>query len=149
MYWDNQETGGFNFDKYERNKFLEKQGLNSAKFKKTGTTIVGVKYKGGVILGADTRATGGSIVMDPDCMKIHYLAPNIYCLGAGTAADTSFVTDMMASELELHRYNTRTESRVTHVDSRLTNHLFRYGGNIGAALIVGGVDVTGSHLVNI
>ncbi len=31
--------------------------------KKTGTTIVGVKYEGGVVLGADTRATGGSIVV--------------------------------------------------------------------------------------
>lgn len=147
MYWDYQEEGGFNFDKYERNKFLQKQNLVNTTTKKTGTTIVGVKYKGGVILGADTRATGGSIVADPDCMKIHYLAPNIYCLGAGTAADTSFVTDMVSSELELHRFNTRTESRVSHVETRLTNHLFRYMGHIGAALIVGGVDVTGSHLV--
>ena len=31
---------------------------------KTGTTIVGMIYKDGVVLGADTRATGGSEVVD-------------------------------------------------------------------------------------
>ena len=44
---------------------------------KTGTTIVGLVYKDGVVLGADTRATGGSEVADKNCEKIHYLAPNI------------------------------------------------------------------------
>jgi hypothetical protein len=46
----------------------------------------------GVILGADTRATEGPIVCDKNCEKIHYMAPNIYCCGAGTAADTEAVT---------------------------------------------------------
>ena len=138
MYWDKGEKTGFNFDNYERNLKLEKSGLNLVKTKKTGTTIVGIIYNDGVILGADTRATAGPIVADPDCLKIHYLAPNIYCCGAGTAADTQFVTDMVASELELRRLNTNRESRMSHVEQRLTSHLFKYQGNIGAALIVGG-----------
>ena len=146
MYWDYQEEGGFNFDMYERNKMLEKKG-HQVKTKKTGTTIVGVVFKDGVVLGADTRATEGSIVADPDCLKIHYLSTNIYCCGAGTAADTEFVTQMVASELELHRLNTKRESRISQVEARLTNHLFRYQGHIGAALIVGGVDVNGPALV--
>jgi 20S proteasome subunit beta 2 len=146
MYWDNQEEGGFNFKNYERNSKIQNNGY-SVKTKKTGTTIVGVVFEGGVVLGADTRATEGPIVADPDCLKIHYLAPNIYCCGAGTAADTEFVTQMVASELELHRLNTKRESRVSQVESRLTSHLFKYQGNIGAALIVGGVDVNGPALV--
>ena len=51
---------------------------------KTGTTICGAVYKGGVVVGADTRATGGDIVADKNCMKIHPLAPNMVCCGAGT-----------------------------------------------------------------
>ena len=43
-------------------------------------------------MGADTRATSGATVADPNCMKIHNLAPNIYCSGAGTAADCDHVT---------------------------------------------------------
>jgi 20S proteasome subunit beta 2 len=146
MYYDVVETGGFSFDNYLKNKVLGKDG-KAIKTKKTGTTIVGVVYNDGVILAADTRATEGSIVADPDCLKIHYLAPNIYCCGAGTAADTEFVTQVMASELELHRLNTKTESRMSMVEAKLSSKLFKYGGNIGAALIVGGVDVTGPHLV--
>lgn len=44
------------------------------------------------MLAADTRATGGSIVGDKNCEKLHYLAPNIFCAGAGTAADCDHVT---------------------------------------------------------
>jgi 20S proteasome subunit beta 2 len=49
---------------YIRNQLLiEKKVIHEMSHKKTGTTIVGVKYEGGVVLGADTRATGGSIVV--------------------------------------------------------------------------------------
>ena len=46
----------------------------------------------GVVLGADTRSTSGTTVADKNCEKIHFIAPNIYCCGAGTAADTENVT---------------------------------------------------------
>lgn len=46
----------------------------------------------GIVLGADTRSTAGSTVADKNCEKIHFIAPNIYCCGAGTAADTENVT---------------------------------------------------------
>jgi len=97
--------------------------------------------------GADTRATGGSIVADKNCFKIHYLAPNIYACGAGTAADTQFVTDEMSSQLELLRLNTGRQSRVVTAVTKFCMKLHRYQGHIGAALILGGVDVHGSHLV--
>jgi 20S proteasome subunit beta 2 len=49
-------------------------------------------YKDGIIFAADTRATGGNIIGDKNCEKIHYLAPNVYTCGAGTAADCDHVT---------------------------------------------------------
>ena len=48
------------------------------------------------MLGADTRSTSGSTVADKNCEKIHYIAPNIYCCGAGTAADTENTTGTRA-----------------------------------------------------
>ncbi|KAI3928103.1 hypothetical protein MKW98_023704 [Papaver atlanticum] len=80
--------GGFSFDLCVRNDMLAKKGVQLPSYRKTGTTIVGLVYKDGVVLGADTRATEGTIVCDKNCEKIHYMAPNIYCCGAGTAADT-------------------------------------------------------------
>ena len=79
----------------------------------------------GVVLGADTRSTAGSTVADKNCEKIHYIAPNIYCCGAGTAADTENVTGMVSSALELHRYGTGRGSRVVTALTLLKSHLFR------------------------
>ena len=85
--------GGFNYDNCIRNKALtESKKGGKMSYMKTGTTICGVVFKDGVILAADTRATGGSTVGQKDCLKLHNLAPNIYCSGAGTAADCDHVT---------------------------------------------------------
>ncbi|XP_059633650.1 proteasome subunit beta type-7-B-like [Cornus florida] len=138
--------GGFCFDQCRRNAMLSEKGLKPPSFLKTGTTIVGLIFQDGVILGADTRATAGPIVADKNCEKIHFMAPNIYCCGAGTAADTEAVTDMISSQLQLHRYHTGRESRVVTALTLLKSHLFNYQGHVSAALVLGGVDVTGPHL---
>ena len=103
----------------------------------------------GVVLGADTRSTAGETVADKNCEKIHYIAPNIYCCGAGTAADTENVTEMIASQLELHRFSTGRDSRVVTSLTLLKSHLFRYQGYISAALVLGGVDCKGPHLFTV
>ena len=88
-------------------------------------------------MGADTRATAGTIVADKNCFKIHYLAPNIQCCGAGTAADTQFMTGInlhlqiligleeMAHQLELLRLNTGRQSRVVTAVTRFCTKLHR------------------------
>lgn len=142
--------GGFSFENCHRNELLLGQpGAPKLKTRKTGTTICGVIYKDGVVLGADTRSTGGSVVMDKNCEKIHYIAPNIYCCGAGTAADTENTTALISSQLELHRLNTDTESRVVTAMTLLKRMLFQYQGHVSAALVLGGVDVTGPHLYTV
>lgn len=112
--------------------------------KKTGTTIAGIVYKGGVVLGADTRATNGDQVAEKNCQKIHYVADNMYCCGAGTAADTDKTTALVSSQLELLRMDTHaphaTSLRMKAAVTRLSRLLFRYQGHISAALILGGVD---------
>lgn len=138
--------GGFNFDLYQRNVMLESNGIKQPKATSTGTTIVGTIFNGGIVLGADTRATEGPIVADKNCEKIHYLAPNMYCCGAGTAADTEFTTALISSKLELHRLSTGRPARVVTAMTMLKQMLFKYQGNIGAALVLGGIDVTGPQL---
>ena len=83
---------------------------------KSGTTICGIQLKDVVILAADTRSTSGPMVADKslaffkigfpftrnrhpglvqvfvlahlrNCEKLHFIAKNVYCAGAGTAAD--------------------------------------------------------------
>ena len=82
-------------------------------------------------------------------MKIHYIAPNIYCCGAGTAADTEFTTALIASQMELHRFASGRQSRTITAMTFLKQMLFRHQGHIGAALILGGYDVDGPTLYTI
>ncbi|XP_006497848.1 proteasome subunit beta type-7 isoform X1 [Mus musculus] len=146
-------VGGFSFDNCRRNAVLEadfaKKGFKLPKARKTGTTIAGVVYKDGIVLGADTRATEGMVVADKNCSKIHFISPNIYCCGAGTAADTDMTTQLISSNLELHSLTTGRLPRVVTANRMLKQMLFRYQGYIGAALVLGGVDVTGPHLYSI
>jgi len=144
-----EERGGFNFDFTQRNEFLEQVGVKAPSARKTGTTIVGLIFKDGIVLGADTRATEGSIVADKNCEKIHYIASNIYCCGAGTAADTESTTALISSQLELHKHSTARESRVITAKTMLQQMLFKYQGYVSAALILGGVDFTGPSLYTI
>lgn len=136
-----------------RNAVLEadfaRKGFKLPTARKTGTTIAGVVYKDGIVLGADTRATEGMVVADKNCSKIHFISPNIYCCGAGTAADTDMTTQLISSNLELHSLSTGRLPRVVTANRMLKQMLFRYQGYIGAALVLGGVDVTGPHLYSI
>nr|ACO07915.1 Proteasome subunit beta type 7 precursor [Oncorhynchus mykiss] len=118
-------ASGFNFENVSRNVVLE--GLlegghtKAPKPMKTGTTIAGVVCKDGVVLGADTRATSGEVVADKMCAKIHYISPNMYGRNPRVVMAVNILQDM----------------------------LFRYRGQIGASLILGGVDCTGNHLYTV
>ncbi|KAK2145144.1 hypothetical protein LSH36_699g02003 [Paralvinella palmiformis] len=142
-------TGGFIFENCKRNAVLQSKGLKGPTALKTGTTICGIVFKDGIVLGADTRATEDTIIADKNCSKIHYLSDNIYCCGAGTAADTEMTTQLISSQLELHRLNTGRIPRVCTANRMLKQMLFRYQGYISAALVLGGVDVTGPHLYSV
>mmetsp|Transcript_11675 Transcript_11675/g.27545 ORF Transcript_11675/g.27545 Transcript_11675/m.27545 type:complete len:279 (+) Transcript_11675:70-906(+) len=142
--------GGFSFENCKRNAYLAAQaGIKPPTAMKSGTTICGIVVKDAVILAADTRATNGPMVADKNCEKLHYIAKNIFCAGAGTAADLMHTTEMMESQIELLRMATGTQPRVCTVVKRLSSMLFKYQGYIGCALVLGGVDVTGPHLYQI
>ncbi|KAM9386186.1 proteasome subunit beta type-7-like [Pholidichthys leucotaenia] len=143
-------AAGFNFDNATRNAALE--GLlegPAPKPMKTGTTIAAALFKGGVVLGADTRATSDDVVADKNCAKIHYISPNIYCCGAGTAADTEKTTDVLSSNLTIFSMNSGRNPRVVMAVNILQDLLYRYHGQIGANLILGGVDCSGNHLYKV
>uniref|UniRef100_A0A8C7VDC9 proteasome endopeptidase complex n=1 Tax=Oncorhynchus mykiss TaxID=8022 RepID=A0A8C7VDC9_ONCMY len=112
----------------------------------TYRTIIKTCLENGVVLGADTRATSGEVVADKMCAKIHYISPNIYCCGAGTAADTEKTTDLLSSNLTIFSMNSGRNPRVVMAVNILQDMLFRYRGQIGASLILVGWDNKGPGL---
>ncbi|KAH6648563.1 proteasome component PUP1 [Truncatella angustata] len=145
---------GFDFSNHSRNAALHARGVPLPKATSTGTTIVGCRFASekdgeGVVIAADTRATSGPIVADKNCEKLHYISPQIWCAGAGTAADTEFTTAIISSNLELHSLSTGRKPRVVTCMTMLKQHLFKYQGHVGAYLVVAGVDPTGAHLFTV
>lgn len=116
---------------------------------KTGTTIVGLKYKDGIVLCADTRSTSGPIVADKNCSKIHKITENIMSCGAGTAADTRRVCRMAGKALNQFKVKYNRTPRLSHCIATMVQHLHGYQGQISAALIIGGVDDLGVHLYEV
>jgi len=144
------QRGGFSFELCKRNAYLAASvNIKAPTATKSGTTICGVVVKDAVVLAADTRATSGPMVADKNCEKLHFISKNVYCAGAGTAADLQHTTELMEGQMELHRLATGTQPRVCTVVRRLSSMLFKYQGYIGCALVLGGVDVTGPSLYQI
>jgi 20S proteasome subunit beta 2 len=48
---------------------LATAGMTPPKALKTGTTICGVMFNGGIVLGADTRATEGEVSVSFSCLS--------------------------------------------------------------------------------
>jgi 20S proteasome subunit beta 2 len=95
----------------EENDVISK--LSEKNTLKTGTTIVGVCCIDGVILAADTRATGGSFIADKQKEKVHQLSINTYCCGAGTSADCDQITRYLRHKLAFSRMS---DDSLSHED---------------------------------
>ncbi|OEH76112.1 hypothetical protein cyc_07004 [Cyclospora cayetanensis] len=129
---------------------------------------------GGVVLGADTRATEGPLVADKNCNKLHRISSNIYAAGAGTAADLDHMCDWLATQVELHRQSTYAKAYQAWVSTAATRAgcvfclLLIHGvvccchsarllplhppvlqGYRGCAVVLGGVDLRGPSLYKI
>lgn len=68
---------GFSFVNCRRNKMLIDSGFVPSKATSTGTTIAGICFRDGIILGADSRITNGTTISNQVEEKIHYIADNM------------------------------------------------------------------------
>ncbi|XP_058217297.1 proteasome subunit beta type-6-like [Rhododendron vialii] len=67
-----------------------------------GTTIIGVTYNGGVVLGADSHTCTGMYVANRASDKITQLTDNVYLYRSGSAADSQVVGDYVRYHLHHH-----------------------------------------------
>ena len=151
IYFDDDYSNivRFGFENFRKCEITAFRSSINLFVKKTGTTITGLIFDKGIILGADTRATNNKVSCDNNCQKIHYLAPNICCMGAGTSADAENINNILFYQLELQRLSTKRESRVITCLKFFKSFLYNHNGNISAALILGGFDIMGPQLYSI
>lgn len=74
----------------------------------TGTTLVAIKYNGGVLLASDCLVTRGVVISDRGQKKVYEISPSplkfgsIKVLGCGTSAHIQMVTKMVHNYLNFY-----------------------------------------------
>ena len=68
---------------------------------KSGTTILGIVCKDGVVMASDRRSTAGSIVMSKNVQKTVQINDYLVVSGTGNASDIEMQKKIIAAELKL------------------------------------------------
>jgi proteasome beta subunit len=101
---------------------------------KTGTTILGIVCKDGVVMAADNRATAGYTIMSKTEKKVFPINDYLVMAGCGLAAEIQKIPKYLAAELKLKELRSKSRPTVKQAAGLLSN--FRTSGQ-SAYLIAG------------
>jgi len=79
---------------------------------KTGTTVLGIVCKDGVIMGADRQVTAGNIVMSKDTPKVVKINDYIVVSWTGGFADAQKLSKLISAELKLKELRSKSRPSV-------------------------------------
>lgn len=113
----------------------------------TGTTILAIKVKDAVVIGADTRTSTGRLVYCNYTNKLTQLSDTIYCLRSGSAADTRIIADYVSLNLKSQQYLYNTKPTVRMAAQYCQDIIYKYP-QLLAGMIIAGYD-TEPHVFNI
>jgi proteasome beta subunit len=117
-----------------------------AEIKKTGTTTVGVMCGKAVVLGAERKATMGSMVANKNARKILQLDEKMAMTIAGVVGDAQALERYIKAEVKLFKLNEGRNITVKGAANLITNMLYwRRFYPYFVQLVVGGFD-TEPHL---
>ncbi|KAG6414256.1 hypothetical protein SASPL_126974 [Salvia splendens] len=105
-----------------------------------GTTIIGVTYDGGVVLGADSRTSTGMYVANRASDKITQLTDNVYICRSGSAADSQVLSDYVRYYLHQHTIQLGQPATVKVAANLVRMVSYNNKNMLQTGLIVGGWD---------
>jgi proteasome beta subunit len=88
---------------------------------KTGTTILGIVCKDGVVMAADTRGTAGGIILGKNEKKVFPINDYIVMSGCGTAMEIQKIPRYVAAELKLKELRSKVRPSVKQAANLLSN----------------------------
>ncbi|PKI83468.1 proteasome endopeptidase complex [Malassezia vespertilionis] len=105
-----------------------------------GTSIMAVKFDGGVVIGADSRTTMGAYIANRVTDKLTHISDRVYCCRSGSAADTQALADVVTYHLQLYNV-TQGEQPSTSIAANLFQELiYQNKDRLSAGIIVAGWD---------
>ncbi|CED82608.1 20s proteasome subunit [Phaffia rhodozyma] len=112
-----------------------------------GTTTLAFRYKGGIIVAVDSRATAGSYIASGTVKKV--IEINKYLLGtmAGGAADCQYWETYLGMQCRLHELREKERISVAAASKYLSNLVYSYKGmGLSMGTMICGWDKTGPAL---
>ncbi len=91
---------------------------------RSGTTLVGIVCKDGVVMAADKQSTAGNIVMDKDSQKIRIVNDYLAFAGTGMVADIQRSSKVAAAELRLKELRAKSRPSVLNGASLLASMIY-------------------------
>uniref|UniRef100_A0A7N6FIV1 Proteasome 20S subunit beta 9a n=1 Tax=Anabas testudineus TaxID=64144 RepID=A0A7N6FIV1_ANATE len=108
---------------------------------KTGTTIIGIEYDGGVVLGSDSRVSAGATVVNRVMNKLSPLHDKIYCALSGSAADAQTIAEIVNYQLDVHSMEIGEDPQVRSAATLVKNISYKYKEELSAHLIVAALSL--------
>ncbi|VVB79293.1 Proteasome subunit beta [uncultured archaeon] len=117
---------------------------------KTGTTILGIVCKDGVVMAGDRRASIGTLIFSKDNEKVRTLNDYLVFAGCGSATETQKVSQILTAELKLKELRSKSRPTVRAAASLLSNIQVSESAFILAGLDENGeaslYEITGGYL---
>lgn len=106
------------------------------------TTLIAMRYEGGVIMGADSRTSAGGYVSNKVARKIQPVSDHIALARSGSAADTQALAEELALRLEEMQAtdDDGCQPRVRAVATLLSSMCYLDKGSLSASLLCAGWD---------
>tara|TARA_B100001996_G_scaffold28720_1_gene21970 strand:+ start:1088 stop:1807 length:720 start_codon:yes stop_codon:yes gene_type:complete len=114
---------------------------------KTGTSTVGICFDGGVVVGADHRATMGHFVANKSVQKLFKIADNLALTTAGLVGHAQSLSRTLAAEMSLFELKRGKQMSVKGAATMTANILV--GRPHWVQLLIAGVDETGGSVYSI
>merc|ERR1712212_431221 len=112
-----------------------------------GTTCLAFKFKGGVIVATDSRATAGGYIASQKVKKVIEINPYLLGTMAGGAADCQFWERVLAKECRLYELRNRERISVAAASKLLANMVYQYKGyGLSMGVMIAGWDKKGPGL---
>merc|ERR1712168_138804 len=112
-----------------------------------GTTCLAFKFKGGVIVATDSRATAGGYIASQKVKKVIEINPYLLGTMAGGAADCQFWERVLAKECRLYELRNKERISVAAASKLLANMVYPYRHmGISMGTMICGWDKTGPGL---
>ena len=114
---------------------------------KTGTSTIGITFDGGVVVGADHRATMGHFIANKSVQKLFKIGNNLALTTAGLVGHAQSLSRTLCAEVSLFELRRQQEMTVKGAATLTANILV--GRPHWVQLLIVGVDADGSHVYSI